>query len=498
MSNFSSPGRTEPVSRAVQASGSAAKAPLAINFIVIGGGIVGLAAAIALVRAGHRVTVVEKGDGKTNTGPGGMRLPPNMTKVLFHWGLKDVLQDAALTSRLLLMANLHTGQILGPQVWNEELLKETRGKYMVMSHADLHKVLYDAASALHAEIRHNANVVDIEPDDGMVKLDSGEVLQADIIIGADGETGLCRRLVLGREECLQSSGLMFFDVQFPGGLTNIDLDSRVEGRLPEATSDNPVDVYVGNGCAATRYPINGGHNFALHYLFNGDFSSGGHYGDPPTATEDLRGLLPSEIDPNLGYYAHNATRATHIAIKAHEDLDNWVHNSGRLVVIGQAAHPLAAGSIQQAAMGVEDAAVLGKLYSHLSIPEQAQDFLYAFQDLRQQRCAEAADGDLSTLRYISADLGPDQEARDSNMLAKYREGRNVLEGDEDSGEVEQWSQVRSIYAYDCEDEADDWWVQWGLLRARANSDGADRSQPTFDAFDWTAATITSIDETTMS
>ena len=46
-----------------------------------------------------------------------------------------------------------------------------------------------------------------------------------------------------------------------------------------------------------------------------------------------------------------------------------------------------------------------------------------------------------------------------------REGANVLEaGGEMSG---LWEEIRTIFGYGCEDEADDWWVQWGLLRERA-------------------------------
>lgn len=44
-----------------------------------------------------------------------------------------------------------------------------------------------------------------------MQLDSGEILQADVIIGADGERGLCRRLVLGREERVQPSGFAMFE-----------------------------------------------------------------------------------------------------------------------------------------------------------------------------------------------------------------------------------------------------------------------------------------------
>ena len=58
-----------------------------------------------------------------------------------------------------------------------------------------------------------------------------------------------------------------------------------------------------------------------------------------------------------------------------------------------------------------------------------------------------------------------QRQRDAGMRALGAQGANVLEaGGEASG---LWDEIREIFGYDCEDEADDWWVQWGLLRERA-------------------------------
>ena len=54
------------------------------------------------------------------------------------------------------------------------------------------------------------------------------------------------------------------------------------------------------------------------------------------------------------------------------------------------------------------------------------------------------------------------------MRAMGEAGANVLEGGD--GEARgAWEEIRTIFGYDCEDEADDWWVQWGLLRERALS-----------------------------
>ncbi|TFY52967.1 hypothetical protein EVJ58_g9715 [Rhodofomes roseus] len=448
-----------------EASSSSA-AELKIHFIIVGGGIAGLSAALALTRVGHRVTLLEKGDSKSNRGPGGLHLAPNGTKVLFHWGLKDSLKAAGLTSHPLLFSQYHTGQLLGIQLWDDELLRETRGEFLLMTHGNLCEILHDAAVSQGAEIRYNAKVVDIEPEDGAVKLASGEILQADIIIGADGERGLCRRLVLGREERIEPSGLGLFDLQF-GSQTATQEMAQEEKRLLEKVQGNPVYVAMGNSAGATGYPIHQGREIAFHFFFRAEFPLDGGWDDPPTAKPELLRRLRR----------NGPQQVTRVALNKYEELDDWVHESGRLLVIGQAAHPIPHCGIQVASVAIEDAAVLGKLP-----PEAA---------LRG-----ALDGEVSMITFITTPDGPEQDARNANMRAKYRAGKNVLEGDtSDGGEGEQWVQIRTIFGYDCEDEADNWWVQWGLLRARANSDGQNR-QSQMGVFSWSDMTVLSVDEST--
>ena len=115
-------------------------------------------------------------------------------------------------------------------------------------------------------------------------------------------------------------------------------------------------------------------------------------------------------------------------------------------------------------MAVEDGAVLAKLFSHLSEERQIESFLYAFQELRQERVRAVRSGEFASVFFMTAD-GPEAEQRDASMRAKAADGKNVLDGE---GGVESvWEEYRIIFGYDCEDEADDWWVQWGMLRERA-------------------------------
>lgn len=121
------------------------RASLAIDFLVVGGGIAGLASAVALSRAGHRVLVLEKSDGLRNRRAGGVRIPPNMSKILFHWGLKSDLRRIALTSQPILFSRFEDADLLGIQLWDNELLRDTQGEFMLTTHADLHDLLYETA-----------------------------------------------------------------------------------------------------------------------------------------------------------------------------------------------------------------------------------------------------------------------------------------------------------------------------------------------------------------
>ncbi|KIJ62941.1 hypothetical protein HYDPIDRAFT_41632 [Hydnomerulius pinastri MD-312] len=105
---------------------------LAIDFLVVGGGIAGLSCAIALRRVGHRVVVLERhGDADiSKMSHGGIRLPPNVSKILFHWGLEDGLRAVSVSSEAIEIDKYDTGELLGTHLWEDEIIKETGGEYL--------------------------------------------------------------------------------------------------------------------------------------------------------------------------------------------------------------------------------------------------------------------------------------------------------------------------------------------------------------------------------
>ncbi|KAI0636308.1 FAD/NAD-P-binding domain-containing protein [Trametes polyzona] len=468
----------------MSAESSRSNAPLQtslpINFLIIGGGLAGLACALALRRVGHHATVLERGDKRSARGEGGIRLPPNLTKIFFHWGLRDALRAKALVSHTIRFTRYESGEYLGDQVWDQDVLRETRGVFMLLTHAELYDILYDAATRAGARVRFNAEVVAVDPEEHEVELATGETLSGDVLVGADGEYGPSRAAVVGRQVRGVPTGLAMYDTIVPG--------QHLPEHLASLRKDNGVFVAFGEGRAIVAYPVHGTEDFAFQF-YGPDENSQGKYGDAPSVSVPD---IARPLDPRLSDIVNNARKAVRVSIRQHEDLEDWVHDDGRLVLIGEAAHPFPPGTIQATAMAVEDGAVLAKLFSHLSEERQIESFLFAFQELRQSRARGVAAGEFGAAFIMTAD-GEGAAQRDAAMRAQHAAGGNALEGGGGGGDAgAAWEEIRTIFGYDCEDEADDWWVQWGLLRERAlnrQEDGEEGGAHAPPLLDFSAMTV---------
>lgn len=108
-------------------------------------------------------------------------------------------------------------------------------------------------------------------------------------------------------------------------------------------------------------------------------------------------------------------------------------------------------------MALEDAAVLAKLFSHLSAPDQIGSLLWAFQDLRQKRVESAIEGEMGHNFYMAMQAGEMQEERDKELRSKYRVGKSAMSSvgdDEEDGTSAQWEGIKALMGYDAEYEAE--------------------------------------------
>ncbi|KAJ6449396.1 hypothetical protein C8R47DRAFT_1230667 [Mycena vitilis] len=463
-----------------------------LDFIILGASISGLAAAIALRSSGHNVLVLEKESqlgGKTNLMASACaRVPPNGAKILFDWGLDEEIKKHAAVLDGLAVYNYDgrpedSGRdFFGTHLWDPELLSEARGNFLQFRHQDLLRILYDAAvnpqpiptptpkaaedtPAPRVSVLFDAEAVSIDCDACTVTLRSGETHVGDAIIGAGGVGGLVRRTLMGEEGAVPGrddvrTGLAVYGAVIPKSSTLNAPDLACFSDFPGSTA--------GMGSNRGAMTFAGGEDrerditlFVYTPDSDGDSASDsdGTWGQPADrALPDILGTC----DAALRKLVSLAGPATCVPIKDHYNLKSWVAQSGRVVALGEAAHPFPPGSLHTYSVALEDGAFIGKIFSHTRSPARIPEFLHAFQEHRQPRCARILTTEKQYIGGITLS-GEGQTLRNAAFRANTAAGRDVMDTPgSDVGAM--MDDTRITFDYDPADDAEEWWVSWGRFR----------------------------------
>lgn len=124
-------------------------------------------------------------------------------------------------------------------------------------------------------------------------------------------------------------------------------------------------------------------------------------------------------------------------------------------------------------MCIEDAAVLGGLFSRLRSWDQVPTLMEAYQDLRQERVHSATCQDQSNAEITWLPHGPLRDTRDAAMRAD----KQCVIGELSERMLrDQWDAVGEVFGYSASDAAADWWVGWGVLAEMAKRRAVDSLQ----------------------
>ena len=352
--------------------------------IVAGGGIGGLACALALARQGVPTVLLEQAAAFGEVGAG-LQLGPNATRVLADWGLSDALQACAAFPEALRVRDAHRGTDLGQLRLGAMAIARHGQPYATLHRADLHALLL-AAVQEHGltELRLNARLASFTPSPSgvTITLEDGNTLTGDALLGCDGLWSRVRSQLLGAQ-AVRSSG----HLAYRGMVRAAD--------LPAERRANVVTAWLGPRMHVVHYPVRGGEWMNVVAVVHGVLGQG-HGGqpgaDPQSWTHEARAAdlqralgpacadLLSMIDavPAWSLWALNDRPAM---AGAHE------HAQGRVALVGDAAHPLRPYLAQGAAMAIEDAWTIGRLLQPAPASIDWPSVLTRFAETRWQRNA---------------------------------------------------------------------------------------------------------------
>lgn len=374
-----------------------------MRIVIVGGGIGGLAAALFLRRAGLDAVVFEQAPVAREVGAG-IVVAPNMARLLAKLGLSDGLE--AFSVRLEAaweFRRWQDGRVLSVQPMGA-VCEGLYGAHCHVAHrADL-LALFQRALPDDAVFPGRRCISVAQDGRGATAtfLDGDgreSTAHADLIVGADGIHSMVRQSVL-REIRARFSGLSAFRCLVPAS------------RAPQLALRPVQTLWLGPGRHFVHYPISSGRLVnVVAFVPAGEWRTESWTADG--RVEDLVSEFGEWAEPVVEL-ARSATETRRWAIYDRDPLDSWA--SGRVALLGDAAHAMLPFFAQGAAQAIEDAFVLAECLRRVA-PAEAPQALKRYEGIRRPRATRVQL--MSRGREIKNHLpdGPEQERRDHDLGA---------------------------------------------------------------------------------
>ncbi|KAF2215310.1 hypothetical protein CERZMDRAFT_65622 [Cercospora zeae-maydis SCOH1-5] len=360
-----------------------------LTIIIVGGGIAGLSAAIALRAANRQITILEQSRLHAEIGAT-ISLQPNASRILNQqWRFSA---DELAVARGMIDHGFRIYNTEGTKV-NEVTLKG--GKYdaerMMYHRQDLHECLKAAATSTTrpgppAAIKVSSKVIECDCDAGIVELESGEKLQADIVIAADGIHSTMRSFVLGGTILPVPTGLSAYRLIVPNDV----LEEQAKGFCSNINPREPfTSMVMAHSCRLIMGTARDGTIYSMVGLVPDEKMN-----ENPNVKQSWvsRGDLDKMLDTYKDFpeWVKEPIRlAKDIGLWQLRDIDplqTWT--KGRVILIGDAAHAMLPTQGQGASQSVEDAEALGAFFEGITdVPskEEIENTLQAVFRSRYER-----------------------------------------------------------------------------------------------------------------
>jgi salicylate hydroxylase len=345
------------------------------DVLVVGGGMAGLAGALALRENGATVTLVERAPEFGEVGAG-LQMAPNASRVLKRWGLLEKALEVGVQPKHLVFRDAVTGEELTRQSLKGEFEERYGAPYVVIHRSDLHRVLLEGCQAAGVTLVNDVLVESVETVNGrgIVHTAAGVDYEADVVLGADGLKSTLRPLVADDEPV--SSAYVAYRGTVP-----------ITADTPKTDLEDVV-VYLGPDCHLVQYPLRKGELLNTVAVFK---SPSFERGEEQYGGVDELEAAYKDCVPAVRAALANLGTGIRWPMYDRNPIENWV--AGRMVLMGDAAHPMLQYLAQGACQALEDAAVLqdasqGTVFTDGGINPAAWDeAIAAFNAARAARTA---------------------------------------------------------------------------------------------------------------
>ena len=371
--------------------------------LIAGGGIGGLAVALGLAQKGIRSVLLEKASVLGEIGAG-IQLAPNAFHAFDYLGVGEAARAMAVYVDHLRLMDAATAREICHVDLGDAFRSRFGNPYAVVHRGDLHGVFLKACRDSHLiDLRVSAEVTGYDQDGASVTahLASGDRVTGSLLIGADGLWSNVRKKVAG-DGAPRVSGHTTYRSVIP------------TEQMPEDLRWNAATLWAGPKCHLVHYPLSGWKVFNLVVTCHND------------APEPVAGKPVPEEEVMKGF-AHIHERALDIirhgtnwklwVLCDRDPTERWI--DGRVVLLGDAAHPMLQYFAQGACQAMEDAVCL----SHM-LGSHPDDYAEALEKYRAQRFPRTARVQLLSRaigEHIYHPAGEHAQLRNAIMSAKSQE-----------------------------------------------------------------------------
>jgi len=378
------------------------------EILIAGGGIGGLAAALALAQKGRKVRVLEKAAEFGEIGYG-IQMGPNVARMLDRLGVLKSLEPASVFPEALIFADALDNTEISRISLGKAFLARYGFRYFVIHRRDLHGGLLAACKQREEVVlspSHGLKSFRNEKNSVVVACDDGSEIEGAALVGADGLWSPTRQAVIGDGAPRMAGHYVY------RGVVPIE-DVADKSRM------NTMTIWGGPDLHMVQYRLQGGavmNNVATicsRRIRRGEANPGA-----PDELEELFARTHPGVRDNLRYISRERNWVLH----DREPATNWT--DGRVTLLGDAAHPTLQYLAQGAQMAIEDAVVLaGK------VAAAGEDYNRAFLAYQRERMNRSARVVLSS-RFFGEYIHVDGGARElRNELARGRDPDNPWEVD---------------------------------------------------------------------